>query len=64
MIWSSDIRLESANGAKMFKIKCMAVIALLISTLVVSFDAQARGRHGSHRAYPGHGKGSHYVGGH
>jgi hypothetical protein len=34
-----------------------AILALAL------FDAEARGRKGSHRAYPGHGKGSHYVGG-
>jgi hypothetical protein len=50
---------------------CLRIIASLMfaifmTSLVISTEADARGRTGSHRAggYTSHGKGSHYYGGH
>ncbi len=44
---------------------CAAIFAaIFIASLALASAADARGRKGSHRAYSGHGKGSHYVGGH
>jgi len=48
-----------------FKAIVWVLLAVFVSTLVMSADADARGRRGSHRVggYNSHGKGSHYVGG-
>ena len=43
--------------------KTAVVLMLLMVMLFVAELAYARGRTGSRRVYPGHGKGSHYVGG-
>lgn len=44
----------------------LAIILAASSMLLLSVDAEARGRTGSHRVggHSSHGKGSHYVGGH
>jgi hypothetical protein len=41
------------------------MLSLFVASLVISTDAAARGRIGSHRygGYNSHGKGSHYYGG-
>ncbi len=39
------------------------LIILFIVFFIASEIAYARGRTGSRRVYPGHGRGSHYVGG-
>ena len=41
----------------------LSLIAIGLVTVVLSNSAEAKGRTGSRRSYPGHGKGSHYVGG-
>jgi hypothetical protein len=54
------------GNQNMFKIASTALAAIFVTILIASFDAEARGRTGSHRAggYNSHGKGSHYYGGH
>jgi hypothetical protein len=41
------------------------MLAIFITSMVISTEAAARGRTGSHRygGYTSHGKGSHYYGG-
>ena len=41
-----------------------SMFVMLVAMLLVSLLADAANRKGSHRVYSGHGKGSHYIGGH
>lgn len=65
---SSALETQQLGENEMNCVKAIiwVMMTVFVTTLMLTADADARGRRGSHRVggHNSHGKGSHYVGGH